>query len=532
MNERLRAIPKQAKEFWDKYDTRQKTIFISIAAVVLLTFGILIATLSKPAYKDLITCETTAQAAEVKSLLDSAGIVPEISDNGLAFRVKKKDFANATYELGANGIPSEGYGLDKVFSGGFSTTESDKDKKYTLYKEEQIAKILRAMDCIKDAQVQVSPPENDGTILSKKEDTFVSVMLTLNYSIDSDTALGIAKNVATGVGNKTTDSITMIDADGNLLFAGGESDTASGSASNQLSAKQQAEGLVKNEVKGAILASNVYDNVVVVPNLVLDFSTTNKVNHNYSAPDGREEGMLSHRDTYETESTNGVTGTPGTDANDDPTYVIEENEGSSSTTSQISEDFVPNEEIIDQKTPAGTIKYDESSLSIVATHFVIYKETELRASGQLNGITFEEFKTQNSEKVKTQVDEEFYTLVSKATGIAEENISILAYDVPFFQERSASDRTFADYMQIVLAVLMLALLAFVVWRSMKPAEVVETEPDLSVEELLQAQREKMVLEDIEVDERSETRKMIDKFVDENPEAAASLLRNWLNDDWE
>ena len=29
----------------------------------------------------------------------------------------------------------------------------------------------------------------------------------------------------------------------------------------------------------------------------------------------------------------------------------------------------------------------------------------------------------------------------------------------------------------------------------------------------------------------ETRKMIDKFVDENPEAVANLLRNWLNEGW-
>ena len=29
----------------------------------------------------------------------------------------------------------------------------------------------------------------------------------------------------------------------------------------------------------------------------------------------------------------------------------------------------------------------------------------------------------------------------------------------------------------------------------------------------------------------ETRKIVEKFVEENPEAAASLLRNWLNEDW-
>ena len=38
--------------------------------------------------------------------------------------------------------------------------------------------------------------------------------------------------------------------------------------------------------------------------------------------------------------------------------------------------------------------------------------------------------------------------------------------------------------------------------------------------------------DIGYNEKSETRLLIEKFVEENPEAAASLLRNWLNEEWE
>ena len=32
-------------------------------------------------------------------------------------------------------------------------------------------------------------------------------------------------------------------------------------------------------------------------------------------------------------------------------------------------------------------------------------------------------------------------------------------------------------------------------------------------------------------DKSETRQLIEKFVDENPEAVALLLRNWINEDW-
>ena len=72
----------------------------------------------------------------------------------------------------------------------------------------------------------------------------------------------------------------------------------------------------------------------------------------------------------------------------------------------------------------------------------------------------------------------------------------------------------------------------VVLRSMKPEEIIEVEPELSVEALLATTKENQTLDDIEFSDKSATKMHIEKFVDENPEAVASLLRNWLNDDWE
>jgi flagellar M-ring protein FliF len=40
------------------------------------------------------------------------------------------------------------------------------------------------------------------------------------------------------------------------------------------------------------------------------------------------------------------------------------------------------------------------------------------------------------------------------------------------------------------------------------------------------------LQEIEVDEGSESKRLIEKFVSEKPEAVAQLMRKWLNDNWE
>ena len=68
---------------------------------------------------------------------------------------------------------------------------------------------------------------------------------------------------------------------------------------------------------------------------------------------------------------------------------------------------------------------------------------------------------------------------------------------------------------------------------MRPVAVEETEPELSVEDMLATTKEnRQPVEDIDLQDKSETRVAIEKFVDENPEAVALLLRNWLNDGWE
>ena len=119
----------------------------------------------------------------------------------------------------------------------------------------------------------------------------------------------------------------------------------------------------------------------------------------------------------------------------------------------------------------------------------------------------------------------------RATGIARDNIHIIAYEIPFFQE-SISDFDITTYLPLIVTLLIILLLAFVVWRSTRPEEVVETEPELSVEALLASTNTQQPVADIDMQDKSEARKAIEKFVDENPEAVALLLRNWLDDDWE
>jgi flagellar M-ring protein FliF len=294
------------------------------------------------------------------------------------------------------------------------------------------------------------------------------------------------------------------------------------------------ENSIKTDIRNVMVGSSLYSDVAVAVNLNIDFSEKSVATHEYYANDDRTEGMITSESNYESESEGGAAETPGTDSNDDSgSYVLSDNDYTHSTVTDSTTNYAPNERITNETSGVGTVDYDNSSVSIIATRYVVYKEDTLRASGELDDMTFEEYEAAHSDPVRVDVDDDYYTMVANATGFSTDKISIIAYEEPWFQA-SSGGRSLTDYLQIVLAVLVLLLLGYVVFRSTRKEKAPEIEEELSVESLLESTKETQQeeLENIGYNEKSEVRVLIEKFVEENPEAAASLLRNWLNDEWE
>ena len=537
MVDRLKEILQKVQEWWNKFTAKQKTIIISVTAGVILALAILGTILTRPQYETLITCESTKQASEITALLEGDSILYQTTDDGLIISVQKQDLAKATLLLGANNFPADSYSLETALAGGLSTTESDKQKTYKLYQESHLQDIMESTEYVKKAYVTLSIPDNDGTLLSKEEEAYASVWLELNDTLPEGVAENFARNIATALGNKTTDNISIIDSSGNLLFSGmeeAENNSGTVNTSNQIVLKTQAENAVRQEVIQVLLGSNLYEDVKVSPNLRMDFSSLKETEHKYTQADENGTNVLAHENTYEAEGRGGAGGVPGTDTNqEETTYVTQDQNNSNYSVNEESRDYLPSEKITDKVTPPGAIDYGNSSIGITASHFVIYKESDLKAQGQLDGITFEEFQLQNSDLVKKDVDEEMLTLVSNATGIPAANISIVAYDVPIFQPEEGLSLSASNIAQIILIVLILALLLIVVLTTFKKnkEEEAPVEEELSVEDLLTTTQEHQNVEDIDLETKSEIRLMVEKFVDENPDASAQLLRNWLNEEW-
>lgn len=410
--------------WWNRFTAKQKTLLICGMAVVIVALVAVVTMLTKPQYVLLRECETAAEAAEVKELLDGEEMKYTVSEDALTFRILRDQQADARMLLGTSNIQAVGYGIDQVTEGSFSTTEADKQKKNVVYLEKYLANdMLERFSAIKTARVKLSIPENDGTLLATEEESHAWVLLELKDEFSTESAAGLARAIATAIGNETTDHIVIQDIEGNTLFTAEDDYSVTGAANAQLSVKAEAEKLVIREVRKVLLGTKQFDNVEVATNLALDFSSTKSTSHKYSAPEGRTEGMIAQEKIFSAENESTVAGIPGTDSNDsddDSTYVLPDNGGGNSSQSEESRDYLPDEEITEKTTPAGAIDYGKSSLMASMVQYNIIREEDAETRGDLAGVSWEEYKLANAGRTRIEVEEDLVGAVANATGISAE----------------------------------------------------------------------------------------------------------------
>lgn len=166
MPERLKAILDKITAWWKKFNTKQRSVLISIVAVVIVALVILGVVISRPTQVELVEAQSASEASTIKGVLEDNNISYEV-DSKLVFFVNKSDEVNAIMALGDNGIPAQAYSIDNVTDGSFSTTEADKQKKYQVYLEDKLKDHLEKQSYVNEASVDITMPDKDGTIAEK-----------------------------------------------------------------------------------------------------------------------------------------------------------------------------------------------------------------------------------------------------------------------------------------------------------------------------------------------------------------------------
>lgn len=537
MQERIKEIPTRLVEFWKKYSSKQKTIIIAVICVVLFAIGLTAYFVSRPTWVQFQRFENLDDANKMTSALTEQGISYKASDDGMTVYVHKGDMTDALYTMSDNGLADKGYTWDAAFDNSMSTTESEKSQKRVLALQSSIQKSLREYSFIDDATVFIDMPDSNYSVLDEADDTSITARISVSDSkkneLTEETSVALASWLANAVGTETK-NVIINDSDGNSVYNGATADALGGSITGGVTEYcEKLRKTIADNVNSLLLKSGYDETQVGTPGIRFDMSKAETLSKTYSVAEGREYGYPTNFYSYKSEGGTGSGGEPGTASNDDDTdYFLRQSSTTNSLEIEKVQDALTDETIENIKRETPAILYDESSLGVVAIRYRVYDEAQLEADGTLDNMTFDEFIAQNSDRQTINLPAEELNMIALATGVNANNISVMAYEVPRFVEKPDTSRGLADYLMIILAVLIIALLIYVVVRGTAPVKVAEEEPELSVEQLLATTKENQSIEDIEFSDKSETRRMIEKFVDENPEAVAQLLRNWLNDEWD
>lgn len=538
MMDQLIAIKDKILEFWNKYTAKQKTVIVSVVAAIFFALVLLGYFLTRPVYRELTTLGGDT-ASEFADALDTDGIDYEKESDGsgnTTFRVNESQYEDAVLIMGEKKITNEGMSWDDALDNDMTTSKAEKDTKATLAKQSEIRTGLLEFAGVEDATVYLNRPTDDGTIFSAEKETAVSVSFQMEkgYDMTSESASAIAYWLANAVGNQTTDNIVLTDTAGTLLYGAKEDNTLGGSVSGNSDYVEKLRNTFSKNVKELLLRAGYDDVQIGSSHIMFNMDKIKELVETYTTNEGQDQGLYSSSYNYKSTGSSGSGGIPGTDSNGDETdYMLSSGGTSNSETTLDKYNYLPNKTVQNIEHEVGAVQPEESSIGIVLTQYNVVKEENLEEQGLLDDISFEDYVDQNSAVTALEVPEEITQLVAAATGIAENNITVQAVQKPVYEasEQTGFFDNATNYLMVILTVLIAALLVFVIIRGTSPVEVTELEPELSVEDLLATTQEGQDLEEIELGDKSEIRVLIEKFVDENPEAVASLLRNWINEDW-
>ncbi len=530
MPEIFTKVKNQLKDFWGKLEKSQKTRIIVISSIIVLAITIFIVIAAKPNYVALVHSSDAKEIGEMTKILDSSKIAYDLRDNGSGIYVKSGDNNKAQIALIQSGYPKSGVSFEDAFKMiGVTTTDADRKKLWDNYEKNTLKNKLKEdfSDVLKDADVELALPEQT-YFLSKDNQTSkptAYVQVTPKTELTSEQVKGIVQMVSHSVDNLDPKNVTVVD--NNAIPLNTEADGVSSDTSTQT--KLENAKRLELEKKVYDLYSNGvddFDTIKVSANPILDFNKNKSLTQTVQKPEGMDGGaLITNKGTKETANgatTGGAAGTASNPGNGNtPSYPTGTNAGGSYSKTTTDQTFDYTRSTIEQEKAMGTLT-DKSTATVL-----IYYGRRVPDASKLTDAYITQFKND----------------VSKATGIPAANISVNKYKLAPVQTVTES---FTDKLSkfinsygffVLMLLLIIGLIVAAVPRK-KKSEVMEEE--ITTSQLATASGPKFIVPEamgepvpeIEIEERSEVKKQIEKFVKQKPDAVAQLLRNWLSDDWE
>ncbi len=257
---------------------QQKVIIGGSAVLTTILLIVLVTFLNEPTYSPLYSDMTSDDASKVIEYLTSQKTPYKIEDNGKTILVPKDKLYETRLSLAGKGIPTSGtIGYELFDKSQMGMSEFMQKLNYKRSLEGELARTILGITGIDGVRVHIVFPERSIFRDEQKQPT-ASVVLKFkdNFVLPRASSMAIVNLVASAVEGLSTNSITLIDTKGKLLWKEDDENSISFSSNKQYEIKNSVENYLVQ--KAQTMLDNIlgYGNAMVQVNADLNFDQVEK----------------------------------------------------------------------------------------------------------------------------------------------------------------------------------------------------------------------------------------------------------------
>ncbi|MCL1989027.1 MAG: hypothetical protein FWG64_13810 [Firmicutes bacterium] len=540
MQDRITNVLQTGKDKWMGLAKQQRIMILAVIAIIVVALVITVILTTRTVYGVAMNNLTEIEAMQLSNLLEENEITHRVTQNGTSLEVEQSRLNDARLLIATQGlmVDREFTYQDALDFSGIGATETITRANLQRARQADLENAIASLSGVVWATVELIIPDPNRFFLQNTEPASAAVIVRTTRRLTPTEGEGIARFVQGSVLGLALENITVMDTEYNMLFSDNNLTSPEDAMLSQLLELMQRERvLIADQVR--TLFRPIYSSVEVMTNLVYPQTRTTAERVTFNAPDDLEgEGLVLTESTLNASARGQSTAfEPGVQPNAAafPNYMF--GAGGDMTASNATADrvFALNElrEVV-QEVPTSFIR-DQSSIGVNLIRHVEHRQEDMGLSdaewiAHRNATNHQLLFEDNDPQLLSYVQ-----TLQRATGV--ENVFIAVWEVPVFIDTPppAPLPIGSIVMFAILAVLIgLLALGMINRNRQEMAAEEEMDPELSVESLLASTQMDDEIEEepivpIGYEENNEAKQKLEVFIDDKPEAAANLLRHWLNE---
>ena len=263
---------------WQKIGLVQRALLIGLLLTFVAAGALLTYWARRPDMRMLYQEIAPEEASKITEKISEKGIAYELRSGGTSIYVPRKQVYQLRLDMAKEGLPIGEQGGYKIFDNekiGISPFVQSVNLKRAL--QEELAKSIQMIDGVVHARIHiVSAEQTLFTSNAGKTTTSVVLRLRPGYKLSSLNIAAITHLVSGSVEGLTSENVTVIDSQGNLLSSESDSTIASGAGTVQ-DYRERVEQNLANKVEDMLTAVLGPGRATVRVSAIIDMNSVSTV---------------------------------------------------------------------------------------------------------------------------------------------------------------------------------------------------------------------------------------------------------------